>query len=177
MASLKAFLPTLSKIVDVTADALYSRQRALAQLGLVKTVKGRGPGSGVLLSGESLAALIIALMVADTLIETDERVRRACQASPKDGAECPWTGARTLQQALSVLLLSEERVKSFAVFSIHRELRAQLNYGRPDELFGSVFGMKGSRSRRPITITARIESRTMEQLSKALRSELGGEAT
>jgi hypothetical protein len=80
MASLKAFLPNVARAFGTTPDALYSRQRALIRLGLLPVLEGKGPGSGVLLTADTLAVLIIAILTADTLAETDQRVVALCEA-------------------------------------------------------------------------------------------------
>jgi hypothetical protein len=82
MASLKAFLPKVADAFRTTPDALYSRQRALVRLGLLPVTEGKGPGSGVPLSADTLGVLIIALLAADTLAEVDDRVVRLCEAKP-----------------------------------------------------------------------------------------------
>src|SRR4051812_38430022 len=115
MASLKAFLPTLGKIFGISPDALYSRQRALTALGLLEYVPGRGPGSGVPLSAESVAALVIALMAADSLQGTDARVVVLCEAVPTGGDYhkimnpiCPLTNATSFKSAVAHLLVSPQ---------------------------------------------------------------------
>lgn len=82
MASLKSFLPTLSNIFGHTPDALYSRQRALVGLGVLGAIEGRGPGSGVPLTAENVAALVISLLAANTLSDVDENVVNLCRAIP-----------------------------------------------------------------------------------------------
>jgi len=80
MSSLKAFLPRMARTFGTTPDALYARQRALIRLGLLPTLEGKGPGSGVLLTADSVAVMIIAILSADTLAETDQRVVAMCDA-------------------------------------------------------------------------------------------------
>jgi hypothetical protein len=193
MASLKAFLPQLAKIVDTTADTLYSRQRALTQMGLLKAVEGRGPGSGVPLSGEAVAAMIIALMASDSLLETDQRVARTCNAVASDGS-CVWTGAATFQSALAAVLLSEERVTSFMELTIARGVKATIqwdpghsppaadspaiNYLKQKAFFRaetSTFNIHRPRGRLPVFhIAASLNyAQTIPQISKAVRSALG----
>jgi hypothetical protein len=80
MSSLKAFLPNVARAFGTTPDAVYTRQRALIGLGLLPILEGKGPGSGVLLTADALAVLIIAILAADTLSETDQRVVALCEA-------------------------------------------------------------------------------------------------
>ncbi|MFB9262271.1 hypothetical protein ACFFWD_03665 [Bradyrhizobium erythrophlei] len=82
MAGLKSFLPVMAEAFGTTADALYSRQRALTQMGLLPYVAGKGPGSGVPLTADSLGVMIIALMASDNLRDTDTRVKKLCEAPP-----------------------------------------------------------------------------------------------
>jgi hypothetical protein len=201
MASLKAFLPQLAEHVDVTPDALYTRQRALTQIGVLKATKGRGPGSGVALSGEAVAAMIIALMAADSLQETDQRVARTCNAVAKDGA-CAWTGAATFQSALAAVLLSEERVKSLYSLTISRGVEATIQWDPGPVPFApstgsrsnylvrglqkhaafrarsSTFDIHRTRGRLPVFhIAASLNyPQIIPQISKALLTTLGDQA-
>jgi hypothetical protein len=74
MVSLKSFLPRISGHLRVSPAALYERQRALVRLGILRGEEGRGPGSGVKLSPDALAAIIVSLLLTDNLSEVDERV-------------------------------------------------------------------------------------------------------
>jgi hypothetical protein len=179
MGSLKAFLPQLSKIVGSTPDALYSRQRALVENGVLKATKGRGPGSGVALSGEAVAAMIIALLAADSLQDTDQRVKLACLADPEEGSACPWTGAATFQSALAAVLTDEDRSKMLHFVSMARGTQAWMAYGslRSGHKRPTTFAINRAGRHQPVVnITARIESKTLSQVSKALRTELGDSA-
>src|SRR6478735_4032377 len=84
MAGLKSFLYGVAPILGVTGAILYERQRALVNLGVLKAEQGRGPGSGVPLSAENAAAVIISLLAAGSLSEVDERVVALCRALPDD---------------------------------------------------------------------------------------------
>jgi hypothetical protein len=106
MISLKAFLPVLAQILNISPAALYERQRALVRLKLLRPEKGRGPGSGVTLTHESVAILLIALAVTDNLSETDERVIRLCRASPVSGKALPYPFESSFCDAMTKLLSS-----------------------------------------------------------------------
>ena len=86
MAGLKSFLYGIAPILGVTGAILYERQRALVSLGVLKAEQGRGPGSGVPLSAENVAAVIISLLAAGSLSEVDERVVALCKAQPSADA-------------------------------------------------------------------------------------------
>ena len=80
MASLKSFFYGVAPILGVTGAALYERQRALVSLGVLKAAKGRGPGNGVPLTAENVAAVIISVLAARSLSEVDQYVVDLCEA-------------------------------------------------------------------------------------------------
>jgi hypothetical protein len=129
MMSLKAFLPQISRIFNSTPATLYERQRALVRLGVLDAADGRGPGSGVPLTADNLAALIIALGVTDNLSDTDQRVAKLCGASPAFKSTCPFTDAATFRGALAVVLGSIEKASKIEFLAINRdELSASIGY-------------------------------------------------
>jgi hypothetical protein len=105
MASLKSFLPRISRSLYVSPEALYERQRSLVRLGVLESKEGRGPGSGVRLSAHSLAILIASIFIADHPSELNENVSRLLSARAH-GGRCEVTGASTFGEALSRLLSS-----------------------------------------------------------------------
>jgi hypothetical protein len=174
MPSLKAFLPQLAKIVGKTADELYSRQRALIQIGVLKAVEGRGPGSGVSLSGDAVAAIIIALMAADNLQQTTAtRVLKTCHARPpKGGTTGRLSGAINLQNAIGRILLAEE---GNDMLSINRGFYADVVCGKDtaDELT-TRFVIRHSFGRPPpFKHIIEMEPEHLRYISRALRSALG----
>jgi hypothetical protein len=172
MPSLKSFLPQLAKIVGSTPDALYSRQRALTDLGLLQAKEGRGPGSGVALTGEAVAGIMIALLAADTLQNTDERVRQTCTAKPRDKT-CSFTGEKTFQTALGAILTTPKFSKSLSSLSISRNQIAQLGYGLPNDALGSVFEIKSKTPHSAIQIIARTSNLTVRSISAAMLDRTG----
>jgi hypothetical protein len=166
MAGLKAFLPEMAKVLGTTADALYSRQRALIRLGVLKAVEGRGPGSGVALSAEAVAAIIIALMAADSLQETDERVRRTCNAEAED------KGVKPLQLTLAAFLSSPDR--KLQTLTIEREQTAMISYGDAAHRGHAIFRIhKGRGPRSVIRIAAVMPAEPIQKISKSLGAALG----
>jgi hypothetical protein len=140
MISLKAFLPQISRIFSTTPAALYERQRALVRLGLLEPTEGRGPGSGVPLSADNLAALIIALAVTDNLSDTDKRVQKLCDASPGFGSKCKFTGATTFRDAFSIILGSVEMAGRLEYIGVNRaELSAMIGYRQGRRSMNSPF--------------------------------------
>jgi hypothetical protein len=103
IAGLKSYLPRLAEIVGSTPAALYERQRALTRLGLLTALAGRGPGSGVQLSADCLAAMVISLLATENLSDIDKRMVRLCNARPLPGPACAITGAKTFRQAVTTL--------------------------------------------------------------------------
>jgi hypothetical protein len=140
MASLKAFLPQISGIFKTTPNTLYERQRALVRLGLLTGAEGRGPGSGVPLSADNLAALIIALAVTDNLSDTDKRVQKLCDASPGFGSKCKFTGAKTFRDAFSIILGSVEMAGRLEYIGVDRaDLSASIGYRQGRRSMNSPF--------------------------------------
>ena len=82
MASLKSFLYGLAPFLDMTGAALYERQRALTALGALDAAPGRGPGSGVPLTADNVAAVIISVLAAENLSEVDKTVVDLIKARP-----------------------------------------------------------------------------------------------
>ena len=120
MTSLKAFLPKLSEIVGISADALYSRQRALVQLGVLRAIAGRGPGSGVPLTADNVAALIVALMCADSLQATDDKVKLLCDAAPTEVKKCRFTGEATFRAAIAKIFVTPDLLKKLYGVSVYQ---------------------------------------------------------
>ena len=69
MAGLKSFLYGVAPILGVSPAALYERQRALVNIGVLKTTAGRGPGSGVPFTAENFAAIVISLLAAEFAVQ------------------------------------------------------------------------------------------------------------
>src|SRR5689334_12563975 len=65
--SLKILMPSLADHLGTTAAALYERQRALVQGGLLTSKHGRGPGSGVPANPKNAALLVIAMLATQNL--------------------------------------------------------------------------------------------------------------
>jgi hypothetical protein len=58
------------------------RGRTFVALGGLKASAGRGPGSGVPLTPENVAAILISVLAAESLTEVDDRVVRLINAAP-----------------------------------------------------------------------------------------------
>ncbi len=82
MLGLKKFLPHLSKLLFLSKGALYARQRELVRVGLLENVEGRGPGSGVRLTPETVGMLLIAVLSTDNLSEVAEKTKALVNLKP-----------------------------------------------------------------------------------------------
>lgn len=111
MPSLKSSIDQLSPILQMTPGAIYERQRALVRLGALHAVPGKGPGSGVELSSETVATLLIGCAAFMSLSNLDNRVTKYIRA-PSSGKACRMTGARTFREAIQGIL-EEKFSKSF----------------------------------------------------------------
>jgi hypothetical protein len=92
-------LPVIASILGMPTEALYERQRTLVRLGLLESKEGRGPGSGVRLSAESVGVLIASILVADHPSELNEKVSNLLKLKVHSG-RCPLTNAETLGGAV-----------------------------------------------------------------------------
>jgi len=91
--SLKSFLPVLSRILAEPADALYKRQHALVREGLLESVPGHGPRSGVRATPESVAMLLIGVLASPSLSQAGPAARWIANARPGyPKNKCPLTG-------------------------------------------------------------------------------------
>jgi hypothetical protein len=177
MTSLKALLPELAEIFDSTPAALYERQRQLIRLGLLKKLTGgRGPGSGVPLTVDNLAPLIIALAATDNLSDTDQRVGKLCDASPLFKATCPLTGAKTFKSALAQIFGSTEIARQVsAVFVNRTELYAHIQYRRGRVTKHSEFHWYRSPQTAPsvpIMTQAHIDGKAIQATASAVAAAL-----
>ena len=94
--SLKAFIPKLAKALEMNPTALYERQRALVRGGLLEAKAGHGPGSGVRLSPESVAMLLISVLATQSLVDVESTTRDAADFRGEDGQPFVAVLARTL---------------------------------------------------------------------------------
>jgi hypothetical protein len=151
--SLKAVIQGIAKAVGTTPAALYERQRALVRAGLLQSKPGRGPGSGVRATPESVAMLLISILATGNLSETEERSRVIADLK-SETKSCPITRKKTFAAALTTVLASEELSERLAWIHVERSgsaVKASLTFRRPPEeiLTEEDFAeMKISRERR-----------------------------
>jgi hypothetical protein len=138
MLGLKKFLSKLSQALDMSELVLIERQRALLRAGLLDSVAGRGPGSGVRLNAETMATLLTAILATPNLLETIPATRSLLSAKRdrreiKDYAKVKDTlgGAETFKAALSHVLTSDEKITVVRVYRRQGFAVFYLEDGRP----------------------------------------------
>lgn len=124
MIGLKTFIPDLANVLGVSDLALYERQRVLVRDGLLANTKGRGPGSGVRFTSETVATLLIAILATPSLKVTSaetsmwlyaKRDRRDAEKFRKPQFDLG--GAETFKEALANALTSNEKI---SIVQVHR---------------------------------------------------------
>jgi len=129
VASLKAYIPGLARILGTTPDALYERQRALVRAGLIDTGEGRGPGSGARATAPAVALLLISTLATDRLNESGFRAQTLANARPKNGSRCPFTGMVKFADALATVLTQSRKTAGVIEITISRTAdRAEIKY-------------------------------------------------
>jgi hypothetical protein len=187
MASLRAFLNGLAPILGMTGATLYERQRVLTTLGVLEAAPGRGPGSGVPLTADGVAAVIISLLATDALSEVDQRVVALCNAVFVPDHR-PWhhhKGNPTFKAELG-RALSGQPLASFKSdpdkeyvngIRVSRVWRGQITLGRSSILnfipapIRTRGGLTAAHSG-PISLTAEIEDETLSRLIDFTRGAL-----
>jgi hypothetical protein len=104
--SLKSLFPTLGKILNISPSALYAYQLRYVDAGILEATPGRGPGSGVRASPETMAQFLIGL-VTNASVEENVGLARNLGNARATAGECPLTGAKRFKDALARILGSE----------------------------------------------------------------------
>jgi hypothetical protein len=184
MSSLKSFLYGVAPIVGMSPAALYERQRALVKLGLLTVTPGRGPGSGVPLTAESVAVMVICLLAAESLGDVDQRVAALCNALPHVDQlkRHRWErhgGGPTFRSEVACVLTDQPtkwraRDTDYRGIRVSRCWRGQIVRGRgallPVDYF--VDALDRYKSDRSISITAEIEDEMLWRLITFTRGAL-----
>jgi hypothetical protein len=182
MASLKSFLYGAAPILGTTGAALYERQRALVNLGILEVIPGRGPGSGVPLTPDNIAAVIISLLAAENLSDVDKRIVDLFSAIPGEAltegrSRDDWEkhGKPTFLSEVGRALMGKDlvwrsggrsRPLSLAAIRVTRPSIGQFDRatgGRP-YIFHPTKLRSLMESQRPISITAGIEENALGAL-------------
>jgi hypothetical protein len=134
MFGLKRFLPHLSKLLFLSTGALYARQRELVRVGLLENVEGRGPGSGVRLTPETVGMLLIAVLSTDNLSEVAEKAKALAKLKPStERPGEPKTFKAAIVSALSGEAGGDERVyvnRTNLQASIHNAAGKVIYFGK-----------------------------------------------
>ena len=170
---LKRYLPELSPSLGLSADALYERQRALVRLGVLLEIGGRGPGSGVRATPETVSWLLLSILATDSLSEVDERVRVLGEARIRKRKVCRLTGARTFGKALGAILDRPDISKLVQYVGVQRQTgTAALDWeisGRGYD--GENFISQGHPGLGPaFTVLASFHGRFIHDVSKRLQA-------
>ena len=105
----------MSEALQLSPHTLYERQRVLVRSGLLPYVEGRGPGSGVRLTVDAVAMLLISILATDDLAAAAEptrtlahlkRVRPDVRVKPKS----LWA-AQSFKTVISKALANPEAVE------------------------------------------------------------------
>jgi DNA-binding IscR family transcriptional regulator len=145
--SLKSLIRHVSDFTGMSEAAVYERQRALVRAGLLNTERGRGPGSGVRGTPESVALLLISLLATGSLSEVGLTTRIFANLENKEGF-CPLTGTRTFAEAVAAILASKELAQNIIAIDVSQQTReTQIAYRDPSK-GGSIpssskFGLAG----------------------------------
>jgi hypothetical protein len=144
MIGLKTYLSTLSPLLGQSEEMLYERQRALVRQGLLDSVGGRGPGSGVRADESALSPFLISLLAHDILAHS-HAAELFC-GMKNDAGKCPITGAKTFREGLEAVLGHEGLAEKTTGVMLHRNHpgRGYLHFvGRNNRFITSAFGHKG----------------------------------
>jgi hypothetical protein len=120
--SLKGLITHVSAMTGLSEAAVYERQRALVRAGLLKIERGRGPGSGVRGTPESVALLLISLLATGNLSDAGLSTRIFANLQNKEGS-CPLTGKRTFAEAVTAILASQELAQRIIAINVSQEIR------------------------------------------------------
>lgn len=129
MSSLKSYIPTLARLVEMTPAALYERQRALVRSGLLATSEGKGPGSGVRASPESVGLLLISILASDALADSAERAEAIANCKCLETERCRISGAQKFGDALTWALSSTDNASKVRTITVrHQSPSAHVMY-------------------------------------------------
>lgn len=119
MTALKTYLPALAKTIGKNPSQLNEWLRALVAAKVLVPRKGKGPGSGVELSAQSLSAFILALLSGEVRNEAVALCKLLAGAKPLRYRNCPVSKAPTLVEAM-VAGLSGGCVANGAAYSLYQ---------------------------------------------------------
>ncbi|MGY4193384.1 hypothetical protein [Bradyrhizobium sp. USDA 4520] len=163
---LKTFLPKLAQRLQTTPGSLYEYQRKLVALGVLKQRKGKGPGTGVRLTADNLAALLLAQLFTENPSLVDERVKWLCKSTP--GSECALTGAKSLRGAIAAILSMSgpDRRPLHQIVLYRDQLETTIRFQTPDGIANTFFDAgKNQAEWYPIMTTRALLSAAMANIA------------
>jgi hypothetical protein len=105
MTALRTYFPTLAARLGESAVQFNQWLQALVAAGVLLPRPGLGPGSGVELSGKSLATFLLAVLASDNRGEAVERAKELVRYVPAEKTgRCRFTGATNLRDAIATAL-------------------------------------------------------------------------
>ena len=160
--SLKSVLPDLAPAFDMSPAALYERQRAMVREGWLSGKAGKGPGSGVQATPQSVALLIVSVLATDSLSEVEAEVRQLASLrileetgrAEVGGVAIPglystFSEERRFDRALEALLKSPtltEKTSRIVVRRGQEQARIDFNEEEDGSLRSFLFGQASPRS-------------------------------
>jgi hypothetical protein len=171
--ALKAYVPSLARILGMPPATVYERQRNLVRAELLDIGDGWGPGSGVRTTAESVALLVIGALASDTIAAVGVRARDIAETKPADANRCPFTRGATFLDALTLILGSQPLPHRAVKISVSRTAaRASITY---QQKFGSkvhlVSEFIGPRSAEPpLSVTAALAGKELLAIAQNVRA-------
>jgi DNA-binding IscR family transcriptional regulator len=167
--SLKSLIRDVSAFTGMSEAAVYERQRALVRAGLLKTERGRGPGSGVRGTPESVALLLISLLATGNLSDAGCSTRIFANLENKEDF-CPLTRKRTFAEAVTAILTSRDLAQSVIAINLSREItETEIAYrdrskGESIPTSSKFGGLAGQPEERGLTLRASLSGNALNQM-------------
>jgi hypothetical protein len=178
MIGLKALIPSICGFFELSPAALYERQRALTRIGAFPGGEGRGPGKGVRANPETLAQLILAVLLTDSPSEINERVFHIGAAQIhtwRKRKRCFLTKAETFRPALSAVLADPEIANKVTSIAVERHGLHGVIYwagkGNTTTDLSNFITEYPPRRDRYFSVRADINGAAILEISKRLKSE------
>jgi hypothetical protein len=128
--SLKASIPFLADILRLNPHAIYERQRALVKQKVLKSLPGRGPGSGTFFTPEPVGVLVTSMLTTENIKDSAEKTSamwNAPRTSYSSGKKNALGGALTFKEAMINVLSSDGHALEVQIIRVHRtNLSAEL---------------------------------------------------
>jgi len=128
--SLKASIRFLADILRLNPHAIYERQRALVKEKVLKSVPGRGPGSGTFFTPEPVGVLVTSMLATDNIKDSAKKTSalwNAPRTSYSAGKKSALGGALTFKEAMINILSSDDHAQQVQIIRVHRtNLSAQV---------------------------------------------------